>query len=199
MYSIDILYSTPQFFLWKRFSMKKHSLKHHFFIIGPLYPLWEHCHSEKLSRKKISLKNFLSEKYNFYYLCCVPPFFAKPFNILFSWKYSSMSKKLLGKKFQFSTSIPLTRTYKYVIQNCWLKKHSSFFKKNGLPNCNFCFWNHFCKPHWRILPKQSTLFWGEQNSRRRYFLQNVVFVSYQRSTALLLITMLWNFFERTFS
>ena len=138
MYSIDILYSTPQFFLWKRFSMKKHSLKHHFFIIGPLYPLWEHCHSEKLSRKKISLKNFLSEKYNFYYLCCVPPFFAKPFNILFSWKYSSMSKNLLGKKFQFSTSIPLTRTYKYS-DSKMLFGETLFFKKTEFQNCNFLF------------------------------------------------------------
>ena len=100
-----IYYTNPsKIFLWKCLSMKKKLAKFSFLFFfhrSSVPPHWEHCHSEKLSRKKLSLKNFLSEKYNFYHLPCVAPLinFAKSFNILFSWKYFSMTKKITWKDF----------------------------------------------------------------------------------------------------
>ena len=70
--------------------------------------------------------------------------------------------------FRFSTSAFLTRTYIFAVSKM-LFGETLFFKKTEFQNCNFCFENHFCVPHWRIIPKQSTLFWGEQNLMKKTF------------------------------
>ena len=154
-----------------------------FFHRSSVPPHWEHCHSEKLSRKKLSLKNFLSEKYNFYHLPCVAPLinFAKSFNILFSWKYFSMTKKITWKdffNFHHQSYLPyLPPLIKISFKNVvWLEK-DLFLRDTVFLNCIFCFENHFCVPHWWIIPKQSTLFWWEQESMIKNFSKRWFFFS----------------------
>ena len=49
-------------------------------------------------------------------------------------------------------------------------------------------------PHWWIIRKQSTFFEDNKIQRRKSFLQNIVFLSYRRSTAPPLITTLFKIF-----
>ena len=138
-----IYYTQPlKFFFVKMFIYEKKLAKTSFFFIGPLYPHWEHCHSEKLSRKKLSLKYILYEKYNFYHPPCVPPLisFAKSFNIRFSWKCFSMTKKITWKKFsKFHHRSYLTPLIKNSFKNVvWLEKYI-FLRDTVFLNCIFCF------------------------------------------------------------
>ena len=75
-------------------------------------------------------------------------------------------KKYLKCKFRFSTLVFLTRTYKYAVSKM-LFGETLFVKKTEFQNRNFCFKNHCCVPRWWIIPKQSTLFGGEQNSMKK--------------------------------
>ena len=199
MYSIDILYSTPQkFFSEKDYLWKKNSTKLHFsfFFIGPLYPHWEHCHSEKHFSKNFCLKVFLSQKQSFYHLSCVSPsvIFAKPFNILFSWKYFSMPKKITWKVifgFQHQSSLPAL--INMLFQNFCLEKHF-FSKEESFKTVTFIFNITSVYPNEESYQNNQLFFEENKIQWRKHFLQIITFVPYHRSTALLLITMLFKNF-----
>ena len=178
--------------------MKKKSpnFPFYFFFIGLLYPPhWEHCHSEKLSRKKLSLKNFLSEKYNFYHLPCVAPLinFAKSFNILFSWKYFSMTKKITWKdffNFHHQSYLPylpplIKISFKKVV---WLEK-DIFFERHSVSKLYILFLKSFlCTPLMNHTKTINTFLMRTKINDKK-FLQKMIFLFYHRPSVTSLITM----------
>ena len=75
VYSIDILYPTPQIFFCENVYLRKKTRQNLFFFFfhrSSLSPL-RALSFRKTFTEKAFLKNILSEKYNFYLLPCVPP------------------------------------------------------------------------------------------------------------------------------
>ena len=111
------------------------------FLTSVLNPHPDNNALRKNFTKRIFLdKSFFLKNEFFYHLSCVPHLivFAKPFIILFSCNYTSMTKNYLKSIFQFWTSTIHTSTYEHVIQICWLKKHI-FLNKNSVCKLSILF------------------------------------------------------------
>ena len=140
---------------------KKHSLKHHFsFSTSSSVPPLKTLTFRKIIFEKIFPKSFFNPKTKFFssFLCTPLNTFCQTIQYSFFMKVFLYVKKITWEKNSIFNINTLTRTYKYVIQNRWLKKHSSFFKKRFFQFVIFVFENFSVYPHWGIIPKQSTIF-----------------------------------------
>ena len=90
-----------------------------------------------------------------------------------------MKKSSLNHNFSFLPSVFRTPTYNYVVQKYLWRKILSW--KNSFSNFYFlCVTSLLCTPIDESY-QNNRIFWGELTSRKKYFLQDIIFLFYHRS------------------